>query len=130
MTYDGHTLFVNACNVNLEYEAVHQCYVIDVPLDESRPAVVVQPDCRVRNTELRSWFEDRDFPRLAKAMDRLDSVEALPSGNDLLREDALMVLCEAMGLHRDKSFRGLLRKALSQMYVESFNVSSTTNSSS
>ena len=130
MAYDGHTLFVNACNVNIKYEAVHQCYVIDVPHDKRRPAVVVQPDCRVRNTELRSWFEDRDFPRLAKSMDRVDDVEALPSENDLLQEDAFVVLCEAMGLHRDKSFRGQLRKALSQMYVESFNVSSTTNSSS
>ena len=61
-------------------------------------------------------------------MDRLDNVEALPSGNDLLQEDAFVVLCEAMGLHRD--YCGLLRKALSQMYVESFNVSSATNSSS
>lgn len=126
MTYDGHTLFVNASSVNLDYEAVHQCYVIDVPHDKSRPAVVVQPDCRVLNTELRSWFEDRDFPCFASLMESVANVEALPSGNDLLQDNAFMVLCEAMGLHCDKSSRQrrLLRKALSQMYVESFNVSS------
>lgn len=48
-------------------------------------------------------------------------VEALPSGNDLLKqEEAFLELVDAMLLHRDVAALRLLRRALSQMHAESF----------
>lgn len=119
MTFDGQTLFVNACNVDLQYKVVHPCFVIDVPHDKNLPAVVVQPNCNVRGHELKSWFEERKFSNLAEYVDAVELVQSLPSGNDLLHPDAFVDLCDAMQLHRDRVARDQLRKALSQMYIES-----------
>jgi len=119
VTFDGQTLYVNACSVNLQYEAVHQCFVIDVPHDKNLPAVVVHPDCNVRGNELKSWFEERKFIILAEYMGAVELVENLPCCNDLMHQDAFMYLCDAMHLHRDRVARDQLRKALLQMYVES-----------
>jgi len=54
-------------------------------------------------------------------MDNVSEVEALPSGNELLKkEDTFTDLCNAMLLHRDVAAQKLLQKALSQLYAESF----------
>ena len=119
-TFDGHTIFVNACNVNLKYDVTHPSIVIDIPHDPSRGAVVVQPECRVRSNELHDWFLKHSFSGLASCIENVEPTQGLPSGNDLLKEDAFIQLCDAMCLHRDQVAQNELRKALALMYAESF----------
>jgi Icc-related predicted phosphoesterase len=122
VSYDGTTLYVNASMVDSNYEMTRDCIVVDVPHDITQPAVVVQPICQVQNTELHLWLKKRNFERLAWYMDRVPNVKELPSGNDLLQKDrAYRTLCEKLCLGADRSARVDLWKALSQMYVESFN---------
>lgn len=120
VTYDGHTLFVNASNVDLAYRPCHPCIVVDVPHDTKKSAVVVTPECHLQNTDLQQWFVDREYASLATYMTKVKDIEAVPSGNALLDKDALMRLCDLMLLHRDRSACKSLTEALSEMYAESF----------
>jgi predicted phosphodiesterase len=42
-TYDGTTLYVNASNLDLRYQSVHPCAVIDLPHDPNLPPRMVTP---------------------------------------------------------------------------------------
>jgi Calcineurin-like phosphoesterase len=42
-TYDGTTLYVNASNLDLKYQSVHPCTVIDLPHDPNLPPRIVTP---------------------------------------------------------------------------------------
>mmetsp|Transcript_7004 Transcript_7004/g.11628 ORF Transcript_7004/g.11628 Transcript_7004/m.11628 type:complete len:122 (+) Transcript_7004:686-1051(+) len=46
-SFDGTTLFVNASNLDLDYEHVHPCVVIDLPHDSSLCARVVKSQCNL-----------------------------------------------------------------------------------
>jgi Icc-related predicted phosphoesterase len=120
--YDGTTLYINASNVDLRCQPVHPCYVVDLPHDRTRPAMLVEPACKVQGRDLQSWFAERGFHNLAEyAAQRAthhQQQDDLPSGNELL--DSHKQLCEALFLHRDYKARRNLQDALLQMYVESF----------
>lgn len=40
-SYDGTTLYVNASNVDLQYNAINPCHVIDLPHDKTKPPILV-----------------------------------------------------------------------------------------
>jgi hypothetical protein len=120
ITYDGTTLFINASNLDLAYRAVNPCVVVDLPHDRSKPAVVIQPNCKVKGSDLKQWFHDHECQTLARYMDNVTDVDTLPSGNDLLSNNSFIDLMAAMFLHRDKSAQEELRDVIGQMYVEAF----------
>jgi hypothetical protein len=120
--FDGHTLYVNASSLDLSYEANNPCIVIDLPHDKTKPAMVVQPDCWVHDTEeFLCWLKQNRYPHIA---DKIETTKprGLPTGSDLFAKSAFQVICDKLLLHRRKNFlaKQELRKALCQLYAESF----------
>lgn len=118
VSFDNHTLYINGSNLNILYQAANHPIVVDLPLDKSKPAMVVPSKCTITSDDLLGWMRQKEYNLLAHLMKDCDPVE-LPSGNDLLIKTAYEDLCHKLMI-RDKDAAHELRMALSQLYSESF----------
>ena len=129
-SFDGHTLFVNASNLDSETEiASRPCIVVDLPHDKSLPARIVDPCCPVKTLgQLVSWLDEKGYAVLVDCISSsledepedwreqpTPFPEAFYSGG---RE--YFDLCETLGLYRDPNAREELRNAVCQLYAECF----------
>ena len=99
-SFDGHTLYVNASNLDLSYIPVNPCIVVDLPHDQSQPAMIVHPQCPIQNaSQLETWLNTRTWRRLhlrsaplAAAVQESGEEQRLllPKGNALLQESAFL----------------------------------------
>jgi hypothetical protein len=121
VSFDGQVLYINASNLNIKYQAVNHPVVIDVPHDKSKPVRVVPPDCRITSEDLPGWCKNNGYGRIGLLLDDC-TLDALPSGNALLGEDAYEVIAEQIKLHRNMCREGYreLRSVLSALYAQSF----------
>jgi hypothetical protein len=119
VSYDGQTLFVNASNLTCQYQANNPCIVIDLPHDKTIPAMIVEPNCPLIDSDsFLSWLNRSGYESLAGVARKSLKLEELPVGNDLLRDSAYYDICNM--LHWHKEVMQELRRALSQIYAESF----------
>ena len=118
VSFDNHTLYINGSNLNILYQAVNHPIVVDLPLDKSKPAMVVPPCCTIASDDLLGWMRQEQYHLVARLMKDSDPVE-LPSGNNLVTGTAYEDLCHKLMI-RDKDAAHELRMALSQLYSESF----------
>ena len=118
-TFDGHTLYVNAASVDIQYQPTHLCHVIDLPHDEQKSARVVQPHCTLMPDEFLDWLQLHGYQTLVPYASEAD-LTRLPSGNDFFLEDAYEKVVSALGLHRDGAARIEWRKAVVDLYCESY----------
>ena len=125
-SFDGQTLYVNASNLDLGYEANNPCIVIDLPLDQTKPAMVVQPQCTLHDTDdFVSWLTQNDYHSVAELITERSAhrpPDLLPTGNQLFHKSSYHTICDKLFLHRRKMdlVRRELRGALCQLYAESF----------
>jgi hypothetical protein len=124
-SFDGYTLYVNASNLDLSYQPIHPCIVVDLPHDQSKPAMIVQPQCPIQNSsQLEECLLESDgiYASLAASVKESDEEQKLllPSGNALLQASAIMEICDALRLHRDLEAQKLWRRALAELYDQSF----------
>ena len=115
-SFDGHTLYVNAAVVDVQYKTGNQhCIVVDVPHDKSLPAHVVQPQYRLSAADWGAWLRQHGYDLLAcYAAD----------GDVQLRDEDLQPpvyrnLCDRLLLHRDPTAQRQLAHALSTLYAVS-----------
>jgi hypothetical protein len=141
--FDGQTLYVNASNLDIGYEAIHPCIVIDLPHDQSLPAMVVQPHCPIQDLhEFVGWLQHKNYLVVAKALETCIHQRYPPPLPDLSSPATYRNLCAMLGWTRtgggggggseirstttssSRSFRQSakreLRTALCQLYAESF----------
>jgi len=146
LSYDGTTLYVNACSVDRNYDP-QPCIVVDLPFDTTKPAKVVKPRCQLRTPQrVRDWFltpiNKQEYPVLRRYFESLDVNDfasfggSFPSGNDLLvlyNDDddddaarkaytptALERIVDCLRLHRDGAAQKELRRALLRIYAGSY----------
>ena len=119
-TFDGITLYINASNLDQKYEPVHYPIVVDVPNDITQPARIVPPECNVKSEDLLEWCHHHGFSRIAKKVEKVDTSQNFPSGNDLLGQTAFDKLANKLQLHRCKEARQELRRVQAMLYSESF----------
>ncbi|CAB9520446.1 Metallophosphoesterase domain-containing protein 1 [Seminavis robusta] len=129
-SFDGHTLYINASNLDSETEiASRPCIVVDLPHDKSLPARIVKPCCRHVETigKLVSWLEEKGYNGV---VDRVSP--SLKNDPNWCQQSApfpaafftggpeYFELCETLGLYRDPKPREDLRVAVCQLYAECF----------
>jgi predicted phosphodiesterase len=119
VTYDGNTLYVNACNVNLSYQVVNYPIVVEVPLDKTRKATVVRPNCTKNPTDFLEWCKQQKYDLLVEYMEDND-LSTLPTGNKFFDEDAYATIANHLCLHRDRKAGKELKRALANLYAQSF----------
>lgn len=127
-SFDGRTLYVNASSLDIGYEAINPCIVIDLPHDMDQPARVVQPRCRLTDLgDFLGWLQHNDYHTVAQALEsniqQLTNDFSLPLSHDLASSSTSHGdLCYLLGWkgrkHRDAKKE--LRKALCQLHAESF----------
>jgi Icc-related predicted phosphoesterase len=116
VSFDGHTLFVNAANLNSMYQTANRCVVIDLPHDTSKPAMVVEPQCQVQGSQLAGWLDEHGYETLSRhAKDAI-----LPSDIALLKDSGFRAICRAWKIRQSKEAQAELQRALSELYAESF----------
>lgn len=123
-SWDGQTMYVNASNLDMSYEAINPCIVIDLPHDKSQPPTIVQPQQWIHGTDdLLFWLNQNEYTLIAKAMEGVTPKRlSLPSGETLYSGVTYQALCDQLGLKRKRHrpVREELRTALCQLYSESF----------
>ena len=120
VSFDGHTLYINASNLNLSYKASHRPVVVDLPLDKSKPAMIVQPQCTFDASDFLDWLKSNKFHTVAKRLEECNDFDDFISGNELLESDAYGRLRDKLQLHRDGKASFELNVALSELYTQSF----------
>jgi predicted phosphodiesterase len=120
VTFDGHTLFVNASNCNTRYQTANRCTVIDLPHDTSKPAMIVEPDCQIQGSELPTWLAQRGYETLCRHAKDSKEQPAIPSGNALLQTSGFRAIARAWSITGNKKALFELQTALAQLYAESF----------
>ena len=120
VSFDGHTLYINASNLNLSYKASHRPVVVDLPLDKSKPAMIVQPQCNFDASQFLDWLKANKFNKVAKRLEEYKDFDDFMSGNELLESDAYGRLRDTLQLHRDGKASFELNVALSELYTQSF----------
>jgi hypothetical protein len=120
VSFDGHTLFVNASNCNTKYQTANRCTVIDLPHDTSKPAMIVEPHCQIQGSELPAWLAKRGYKTLCRHAKDAKPQHLIPSGNTLLQTSGFRAICRAWSINGNKAALFELQKALSQLYAESF----------
>mmetsp|Transcript_23094 Transcript_23094/g.46857 ORF Transcript_23094/g.46857 Transcript_23094/m.46857 type:complete len:328 (-) Transcript_23094:207-1190(-) len=63
-SFDGTTLFVNASNMAVGYGSHNPCIVVDLPKDQSLPAMMVEPRCDKKPPEVLDWLETNGYESL------------------------------------------------------------------
>eukprot|EP00934_Nitzschia_sp_Nitz4_P000826 Nitzschia sp. Nitz4//scaffold7_size249615//116758//117609//NITZ4_001174-RA/size249615-processed-gene-0.351-mRNA-1//-1//CDS//3329558433//826//frame0 len=126
-TFDGKTLYVNASNLDLSYKSVHPCIVVDLPHDPQQPASVVVPHCTVSGEDWINgqWLRSRGYIALADCLETSGcQPNDLPVGDGFLSSaDVYRSVCKMLKPGEQVSMdmvRKELRRALSQLYAESF----------
>ena len=136
-SYDGRTLFVNASNLDIGYEAINPCIVIDLPHDKNQPARVVQPICRLDDMgDFVGWLRHHNYLQVAEAVEKSSltrrrmhtgdesGFSSLPMPQNIFSGSTYYYyeLCTFLGWKRrkHKSNRRELRMALCQLHSESF----------
>lgn len=147
--YDGHTLFVNAANVDRLYRVVQPCLVVDVSHDKTQPARWVQAVSPVANLqEFLKWLsaknnatassdhvanhaptngnnadddEDYNFNALLAHLRGLYSdMDEIVNWQQPWAEQTFADVACAWSLHRDEKLRDDLRRAFHLLYRDSF----------
>jgi len=121
VTFDGTTLFVNASSISSNYKKTYPCVVVDVPHDKSKPAIWIQPQCDITPGGFLDFLLENNFQHLWNAANGVVTTD-LPSGEELLADDAYDNICNSLSIHRDKAARDELLQALSQIHAASFEV--------
>ncbi|CAB9512466.1 Metallophosphoesterase domain-containing protein 1 [Seminavis robusta] len=124
-SFDGTTLYINASNLDLGYDSVHPCTVVDLPHDPALPPRIVEPSCSITGDDLvNGWFRDKGYEILADVLrDSGCEGQNLPSGDELLNTaEAYWEICRQLDFRTTTSLQAKreLRKALSQLYAASF----------
>lgn len=119
-SYDGQTLFVNASSVNIGYQPVHPCIVIDLPLDKSLPAQIVHPCTNLDGDGVLAWFNGKIEHLKVDSNDGIDSFEdlipffesksPLITGEELLNCTDFKVLACELQMHREPNWLALVQK--------------------
>jgi hypothetical protein len=122
VTFNGYTLYINASNLNSMYRAKVHPVVIDIPLDPSRPAMVVTPTCPIHEASaLVEWMKSNNFRLVERAMASCTDLDELPYGNALLQDDAYTIIDNKLMI-RERRTRGELLLALKELYAQSFSL--------
>ena len=121
--FDGTTLYINASNLDLEYDHVHPCIVIDLPHDSDQPARIVKPECHLSGNDFLKTIHG-NYEVLSDALERSGFDEDdMPAGDALLESAAAYkAICNKIYISRaqqDHAYREL-RVALSELYAKSF----------
>lgn len=121
VTYDSKTLYINASNMNISYQAVNYPVVVDVPCDKSQAPQIVRPNCSMTPQDFKVWCAKENFTLIANAMEN-DNAKMLhmPSGNGFFTEEANADIANLFHLHRDRKACLELKKALAKLYAQSF----------
>jgi Icc-related predicted phosphoesterase len=126
VTFDGTTLFVNASNLNLAYQAVNLPIVLDVPNDKALSVRVVQPECTIQSAhDFVQWIQaKKEYQQLAYYVQNI-SEKAFPTGTAIF--SAYETLCEDLLLHRDRIAANQLHAVIAEIYAESFGQKKTVS---
>lgn len=123
-SFDGKTMYVNASNLDLEYDNVHPCTVIDLPHDPTLPACFVLPKCKLKGEDLPAWFRQNGYNSLVEVLEQSScNLQDLPSGAKLLQTaEAYREIKSHLLIRTTKCLEAKkeLRKALLQIHAESF----------
>lgn len=129
-SFDGQTLYVNASSLDIGYQAINPCIVIDLPLDVSKPAMVVQPTRWIRDMDhFGMWLEQNGYSLVAKSIqetnEKVRSEASKRTGEvfpDFYSNETFYALCNHLGWKRRKHAlaKQELRTALCQLYAEAF----------
>mmetsp|Transcript_14871 Transcript_14871/g.32353 ORF Transcript_14871/g.32353 Transcript_14871/m.32353 type:complete len:409 (-) Transcript_14871:201-1427(-) len=117
VSYDGDTLYVNASNVGQNYKSHHSCIVVDVPLDSSSPALMVQPQCDLDRNGLVDWLRDNSFDKTAEHVEKAGKNIL---GETFIADNGYGELCDMLLLHRDDAARKELKRAIMKLRAESY----------
>jgi Icc-related predicted phosphoesterase len=122
-SYDGHTLYVNASNLDVRYNKPgNRPIVIDIShVDKTEPARVVMPANTQVTTqqELEQWCKEHRYECVAAAA-KIFCGNNLPLGDELLQAGAFWKLLEMLKLHRSNKGRAELEDMLGKLYAECF----------
>ena len=130
-SFDGSTLYVNASSLDIGYEAINPCIVIDLPHDKSQPAMIVEPQRWIHTLDdFVAWLKQNDYLKVAKALEEAAparrsvgaKLSPLSLPDNLYSGATYQTLCKQMGWKRRKHRpeKQELRTALCQLYAESF----------
>lgn len=122
VSFDGTTLYVNASSVDTKYMPINHPIVIDVPHDQSRPAMVVLPtDTGMTIKDLPGLCDANGWSALKMRLDACDMdslIKALPGRMTLFQPEAYTILCDRLRLkHKGMQELG---QALRAIYAQSF----------
>lgn len=121
VSYDSKTLYINASNLNLCYEAVNYPVVVDLPVDKNQPPKIVRPNCTMIPKDFEEWCNQENFNLVANCIGSdNEKLPHMPSRNDLFTEDAYEGIVNLFHLHRDRETCVELKKALAKLYAQSF----------
>lgn len=120
VSFDGTTLFVNAAIVTRFLFPDDPCIVIDLPINQSLPPIVVEPKCNLSSEELLEWLKqnahgDKNVEQLIL---HFESAEPLIDGA-LLMDSSLNDVCHHLGVYK-RDTRNLLRRLVSDLRLQSF----------
>ena len=121
VTYDSKTLYINASNMNLSYQAVNYPVVVDLSCDKSQAPKIVRPSCSMTPQAFHQWCSKESLHLVANAMEaENEKISQMPIGNDLFTEDAYADIVNLLQLHRDRKACKELKTALAKLYAQSF----------
>lgn len=119
VSFDGTTLYINASNLNLAYQAVNYPVVVDVPLDTAENATIVRPNCTMTPLEFLERCKQQQYQYIVEQMEGSD-ITKLPSRNEFFDEDAYSIISDQLCLHRNWKAGKELKRALANLYAQSF----------
>lgn len=121
---DEHTLYVNASSLDIGYEAVNPCIVVDLPHDKSLPATVVKPIQWINTVQdFVYWLRHNEYHNIAPRMEAaIPHGFVIPNDHSLFSAHTFQSFCDKLGItsRRKKPIRKELQRALNQLYAESF----------
>jgi Calcineurin-like phosphoesterase len=128
-SFDGHTVFVNASNLNSDTGiASRPCIVVDLPHDKSLPARIIQPTydhvqtlgLLVEWLDLKGYYLIVSCVSVSQINDPNWSQQLTPLPDAFGNEASFLELCSLLELFHSKDARTLLRLALCRLYAECF----------
>lgn len=79
-SFDGQTLYVNASNLDIGYEAINPCIVVDLPHDTTQPAMIVEPQRWIHSVDdLVAWLYQNKYDAVAKALVEATATHSNPT---------------------------------------------------
>lgn len=121
-TFDGETLYVNASSVDLHYVPNRHAIVIDVPHDQSKPAMVVPPAaCDMNVQDLVELCDANGWSTLQHSLigcDWTNLQQTLPDNFSLVSDEAFTLLSNSLSLEHQGQME--LLEALTFAYARCF----------